>query len=52
VEDGKLDATARAHQVYLQAMKECKPPTLDPGRREAIHAFVERRKAEGGAPLT
>jgi trimethylamine---corrinoid protein Co-methyltransferase len=52
VEDGKLDATARAHQVYLQALKEYHPPALDPARREAIHEFAERRKAEGGAPLT
>lgn len=51
VEDGKRDATARAHRVYQQALKEYQPPTFDPERREALHAFVERRKAEGGAPL-
>ena len=52
VENGKLDATARAHKVYKQALIEYKAPALDPGRSEVLHAFVERRKAEGGSPLT
>jgi trimethylamine--corrinoid protein Co-methyltransferase len=52
VEDGRQDATARAHHVYLQALREYRPPALDPARSQALRAFVEKRKAEGGAPLT
>lgn len=51
VEDGSPDATRRAHAVYKQALGEYVEPVLDPGRREALAAFVAKRTEDGGAPI-
>jgi trimethylamine--corrinoid protein Co-methyltransferase len=50
-EDGGLDATRRAHVLYKRALTEYTEPAMLPERREALDAFVAKRKAEGGAPL-
>ena len=49
-EAGSVNATDRAHQLYLRALGDYQQPALDPGLAEELDAFVERRKAEGGAP--
>lgn len=49
---GSLDATRRAHRIYKQLLADYQPPPLDPAIREQLHAFVERRRAEGGEPVS
>ncbi|MEW5992205.1 MAG: trimethylamine methyltransferase family protein [Chloroflexota bacterium] len=50
-EDGSLTAAERANRIWKQLLAEFEPPTLDPGRAEAIGAYVARRKRaiEAGA---
>ena len=50
VEAGSVNTTDRAHQLYLRALGEYQQPALDRGIAEELDAFVDRRKAEGGAP--
>ncbi|HET9852371.1 MAG TPA: trimethylamine methyltransferase family protein [Candidatus Limnocylindrales bacterium] len=45
-EDGAKTATERANRIWKQLLAEYEPPPLDPGREEALDAFVERRKRE------
>jgi trimethylamine---corrinoid protein Co-methyltransferase len=45
-EDGGRTATERANRIWKQLLAEFEPPALDPGRREALDAFVDRRKRE------
>ena len=42
--------TAKANQLYKQALADYREPTLDPAIRAELDDFVERRKREGGAP--
>ncbi|WP_425091907.1 trimethylamine methyltransferase family protein [Tropicimonas sp. S265A] len=49
-QDGGLWAAERAHRLYKEIIAEFEPPPMDPSYREALQAFVHRRKAEGGAP--
>ncbi|MDJ1015565.1 MAG: trimethylamine methyltransferase family protein [Paracoccaceae bacterium] len=48
--DGEIWTAERAHRLYKRIIEDFEAPPLDPGRREALADFVERRKAEGGAP--
>ena len=48
---GALDATQRAHRRYKQVLAEYQRPAMDAAVSEQLVAFVERRKAEGGAPM-
>ncbi len=48
-EAGALTATDRAHRIYKQVLAAYQPPPIDPSVLEALDAFVERRRAEGGA---
>ncbi len=48
-EAGAEDATRRANRIYRRILETFEPPPLDPAIAEAIDAFVERRRAEGGA---
>ncbi|MEM7172516.1 MAG: trimethylamine methyltransferase family protein [Pseudomonadota bacterium] len=45
---GAKTATERATEVWKQALKEYEPPAMDPGTREALEAYVARRKEEIG----
>src|SRR5262245_38036112 len=47
-EAGALDATARATRLWKKALQEYVEPPLDPAVREALEAYVARRKAEVG----
>ncbi len=40
----------RAHGVFRKIVDTFEAPAMDPGIREELASFVERRKAEGGAP--
>ena len=40
----------RAHGVYKSILAEFEPPPMDAAIRDELAAFVDRRKAEGGAP--
>ena len=48
-EDGARTATQRANAIWKRLLAEFEPPPLDPGRLEALDAFVERRKREVAA---
>jgi trimethylamine--corrinoid protein Co-methyltransferase len=50
-EAGALDATQRAHRIYRQLLTDYRQPPLDAAVKEALQAFVARRKEEGGAPM-
>ncbi len=45
-DDGARTATERANGIWKQLLAEHEPPPIDDGRREAIGAFVARRKQE------
>lgn len=51
-ESGGLDATARATRLWKKALEEYEQPAMDPAIREALDAYVARRKEEigGGEP--
>src|SRR5205085_8743797 len=44
-EDGARTATQRANIIWKRLLAEFQPPPMDPGRLEALDAFVERRKS-------
>ncbi|MFN0115202.1 MAG: trimethylamine methyltransferase family protein [Paracoccaceae bacterium] len=48
---GSVDARTRANEVWKSLLAEAEPPPLDPGVDEALADYVDRRKAEGGAPM-
>ena len=47
-EAGSLTAAQRANAIWKQLLADYQQPPLDPGIDEALQAFVERRKREGG----
>lgn len=49
---GARDATQRATDIWKKALGEYREPALDPGIREALDAYVDRRRIEigGGEP--
>src|SRR5579872_1398539 len=49
-EDGAKSATERATTIWRQTLERFQPPPLDPATAQALTEFVERRRAEGGAP--
>jgi trimethylamine---corrinoid protein Co-methyltransferase len=49
-EAGSPTAYDAANRLYKQRLETYVAPPLEPERREAMEAFVARRKAEGGAP--
>lgn len=50
-EQGKLRAEERATQIWQRILDEFKPPEACAGMSEKLRPFVERRTAEGGAPI-
>ncbi|MFT5506216.1 MAG: trimethylamine--corrinoid protein Co-methyltransferase, partial [Gammaproteobacteria bacterium] len=50
-DNGSLTATQRANGVWKKALADFEPPPMDPGVREALDSFIERRTAEGGSPI-
>jgi trimethylamine--corrinoid protein Co-methyltransferase len=50
-DNGSLTATQRANGIWKQILLDFEAPALDIGRVEALQAFIERRSAEGGAPI-
>jgi trimethylamine---corrinoid protein Co-methyltransferase len=47
-EAGSLTAEQRANAIWKQLLADYQQPPLDPAIDEALKAFVERRKREGG----
>jgi trimethylamine---corrinoid protein Co-methyltransferase len=45
-EDGARTATERANGIWKQLLAEAEPPPMDPPIREALDAFVARRKRQ------
>ena len=46
---GGKDATQRATEIWKQALKEYEEPAMDPAIREALDAYVSRRRADIGS---
>jgi trimethylamine---corrinoid protein Co-methyltransferase len=49
-EAGSPTAADAAGRIVSERLRGYAPPPFEPERREALEAFVARRKAEGGAP--
>jgi trimethylamine--corrinoid protein Co-methyltransferase len=49
-EAGSPTAADAAERIVADRLAAYQPPPFEPERREALEAFVARRKAEGGAP--
>ena len=49
-EAGAPDAARHAHRIYKEIVGAYEPPPIDPGVKEELDAFVDRRVREGGAP--
>ncbi len=47
---GGMWTAQRAHQIFRDIIASFEAPPMDAAIREELGAFVERRKAEGGAP--
>ncbi len=47
---GSPEAKDHAHALYKQALADYEMPPMDPGIREELDSFVERRTREGGTP--
>jgi trimethylamine---corrinoid protein Co-methyltransferase len=47
---GGKTATERASALWRQTLASFQPPPLEAATREALDAFVERRRSEGGSP--
>ncbi len=47
---GAVWTPERAHHLFKQIIASFEPPEMDIAIRDELAAFVERRKAEGGAP--
>ena len=47
---GGVWTAERAHGVFKEILGSFEPPPMDASIREELAAFVDRRKAEGGAP--
>jgi trimethylamine--corrinoid protein Co-methyltransferase len=45
-ESGSLDGTRRAHGIWKELLRSYEEPPMDPGVREALGAYVARRKEE------
>jgi trimethylamine--corrinoid protein Co-methyltransferase len=50
-ENGSKTATQRANGIWKKILHDFEAPAMDPARLEELQAFIERRSAEGGAPV-
>ena len=49
-EAGSPTALERANRVWKERLATYEKPYMDPAIKEELNAFVDKRKAEGGAP--
>lgn len=49
-ERGSVDADTRATDIWQTILRDFQPPAHDPDRVGALHDFIAKRTAEGGAP--
>ncbi len=50
-DSGSKTATQRANGIWKKILQEFEAPELDAARLEELTGFIERRSAEGGAPV-
>jgi trimethylamine--corrinoid protein Co-methyltransferase len=50
-DSGSKTATQRANGIWKKILQEFEAPVLEETRHEELQAFIERRSAEGGAPI-
>jgi trimethylamine--corrinoid protein Co-methyltransferase len=48
---GSKTATQRANGIWKKILQEFEAPALDMARQQELQAFIDRRSAEGGAPV-
>lgn len=46
---GAKDTTMRATDIWQQALREYKQPEMDPANRDALDAYIAKRKEEIGS---
>jgi trimethylamine--corrinoid protein Co-methyltransferase len=46
--NGGKDASARASEIWKKTLEEYEEPTMDPGLKEELKAYVDRRRTELG----
>ena len=51
LERGAVETRERANTLWKQMLGDYEAPPMDAGILEALNSFVDRRKAEGGAPM-
>ena len=49
-ENGEITATERANKIWKQMLEHYQQPELEQSKAEQLNEFIEKRKAEGGAP--
>jgi trimethylamine--corrinoid protein Co-methyltransferase len=49
-EAGSPELPGKANAIWKELLAAYEPPPMDEARREALQAFVDRRKSEGGVP--
>ncbi|MEM1419534.1 MAG: trimethylamine methyltransferase family protein, partial [Pseudomonadota bacterium] len=50
-EAGEKSATDRANALWKKTLEEYEPPKVDEDRLAAVDEYIEKCKAEGGAPI-
>ena len=48
---GSVDATQRAHRIFVDTVEAHEPPPMDAARLDELNDFIARRTAEGGADI-
>ena len=51
IERGGITAAERANTIWKRMVADYQKPPIDPAIDEALRAYMERRKREGGSPL-
>ncbi|MEM7562005.1 MAG: trimethylamine methyltransferase family protein [Pseudomonadota bacterium] len=50
-DNGSLTAAKRANGIWKKILQDFEPPAMDQSNAEALQAFIDKRTAEGGAPI-
>ncbi|MBT8412861.1 MAG: trimethylamine methyltransferase family protein, partial [Boseongicola sp.] len=48
-ENGSIDATTRATDIWQRILNEEKGPDIDPNQQAALHDYIAKQTARGGA---
>lgn len=51
MENGGLSAAQRANRIWKRILDQYEPPAMPEDKLQALQEFIDRRTAEGGAPI-